>query len=237
LKTTLQTLIITLILSITSIAVFAKGGSSGNSSLGLGISSISPSQDDLNLLIERSNTSSAITTSKFGSAFELEAHYMYRFSGEMFAIMFRPSYFSQSTKGSGAAGDYNYSLSGWSLFPILRLYPLENSFIKFFLEIGLGYGQLYGDITEGGATVKFKGSDFGALGGLGAEFCFTGNHCMALEGAFRYLPLQRNLPSSTSGTPASNSFNASGKEVELDGGDMQTTMSGVLGTLGYTYYF
>lgn len=226
----------TFFLIFSSASVFAKGA--GGHSVGGSLIFISPAQDDMDTLIDRANSrAGGISTDHFSQGYEFALNYQYRFGGTIFAMMFRPSYFTQKTEGSGTGGSFDYSLSGWTMFPMLRLYPLENSFIKFFMQMGLGYGQIYGEITEGSAGVKFKSSQFGAMGGLGAEFCFTKEHCLALEGNLRYLPYERNKPTSTSGTPASGSFDGTGSEVEVDGADMFSTMSGVQATLGYQYYF
>ena len=155
----------------------------------------------------------------------------------MFAFHFRPSYFTQSTTGSGAGGDYDYSLSGFTAFPMFRLIPLENNFIKFYMQLGLGYGKLSGKITEGAADIDFSGSAFGAMGGIGAEFCFTDSHCMTLEGNVRYLPIERNIASSVSGNFSSLTRAIKNKEVEYADSDLKTTMSGVQGVIGYVYNF
>lgn len=222
-------------LTLFSTNVLAMG--SGHS-LGANLVFISPAQDDLDTLIDRANArAGGISTKPFGQAYEFAAQYQYRFSGTIFAMVFRPSYFTQSTKGSGGGSDYNYSLSGWTFFPMLRIYPLENNFIRFFMQLGIGYGQLTGEIEEGSASTEFKGSNFGALGGLGAEFCFTDAHCMVLEGNLRYLPMERNLPKSSSGTFAGDSVDPSGTELEMSGRDVKTTMSGVQAILGYMFNF
>src|SRR5690606_32254583 len=111
-------------------------------------------------------------------------------------IMFRPSFVSQS-----AAGTAPVSLSGYTFFPMLRMFPLENKFMKFMLQVGVGYGNLSGTSNnDTGSSVSFSGGTFGAMAGLGAEFCFTAKHCMSLAGNTRYLPIPRNIVSSASGS-------------------------------------
>jgi hypothetical protein len=235
-----------LILSLTSTVFAARGGGGGGlsagSSIGGGFVLTTPSQNDVNTLIDNANTNAGgISTKNLGAAIELYGHYSYRFSGSMFELQFRPSYFSQSSTGSGTGGNYDYKLTGFTFFPILRLYPLESSFIKFFLQAGLGYGRLSGSITEASANVDFAGGAFGAIGGLGAEFCFTPNHCVVIEGNMRYLPIDRNIVSSSSGTFSSpNSLitqYGSEQELEFSNQDLKTTMSGIQGILAYTYHF
>jgi hypothetical protein len=228
-----------------SFAHAASGG--GGSSIGGGLLFSSSSQEDMDTLISGANArAGGISTKNFGSAYELLGYYQYRFSGTMFAVQFRPSYFTQSTTGSGTAGNYDYKLSGFTTFGILRLYALENSFMKFFLQGGVGYGRLMGEITEVDSSVNFAGGNFGALGGLGAEFCFTPNHCMVIEGNLRYLPIERNI--STSYTNGASGFasgsvsqpnagSSSESEVEINGQDLKTTMGGLQGLLSYTYNF
>lgn len=109
------------------------------------------------------------------------------------------------------------------------------------MQTGLGYGNLSGSITAGSRNLDFKGSAFGAMGGIGVEFCFTDSHCMTVEGNIRYMPIERNLStggscSSASDIPGISQCGGSG-EVERNNNDLQTTMSGVQGLIGYTMNF
>jgi hypothetical protein len=228
-------------------ALISRGGAAsqlnGTSSLGFGFAYTGSSQDDLNSAIDDANTGTAggISTKDFGGTYELFANWIYRFDRSDYALVVRPSYVWASTTGSGASGSYDYKLSGFTIFPMFRIYPLENTFIHFFMQAGLGYGTLNGDITAGPASLKFKGSAFGAVGGIGADFCFTDVHCLTIEGNLRYLPIERNL--STGGTcSASNpipglSQCGDSAEVERNGKDLGTTLSGVQGILAYTMMF
>jgi hypothetical protein len=227
--------ILILLISLFSITSFARGG--GGHSLGLGFGIVTASQDDLE---SHSTTVNQIgggrSAAKPGSGTEIGLMYEYRFSGSMFAMQFRPSYFMQS----GSGGTDKSSLTGFSIFPLMRFYPLENNFIRFFMQVGLGYGSLSGKITQPGGTIDFSGGAFGALGGLGAMFCFTDSHCMFLEGNFRYLPIERNLAkSSYDNTPGTTGFSQAigGQELEYQGNDLKTTMSGIVGSIGYTMNF
>ncbi|UOF01052.1 hypothetical protein [Bdellovibrio reynosensis] len=217
------------------------GGMSGDMSLGIGISTVSSSQDDMNGAIDDANTTANATTKNLGSAWEFYANWGWRFSGTSYAILFRPSYFTQKAEGSGTGGSFDYSLSGYTVFPIFRLYPLENDFIKFYMQTGLGYGSLSGDITAASKTLAFKGSAFGAMGGIGVDFCFTASHCVSIEGNIRYMPIERNLSTggncTASGDIPGISQCGGTSEVETGGSDLRTTMSGVQGLLGYTMNF
>lgn len=221
--------------NITTALAFA-GGDHG---IGFGFVLGGPEQDDLNSLIDSADTSvtGGISTKNLDSAIELFAHYTYRFSGTMFALQFRPSYFSQSTSGSGDPGDFDYSLSGFTIFPIFKMYPLENDFIQFFLQTGLGYGRMYGEIQEGSGKMEFSGGNFGALFGLGANFCFFDGHCLVLEGNYRYLPIERNIVSKSSGTFTNTITGSKDDEAEMNGRDIKTTFSGLHGILSYNMSF
>ncbi|WP_413568645.1 hypothetical protein ACLWBD_14160 [Bdellovibrio sp. HCB117] len=212
-------------------------GLSGDMALGIGISTVSADQDDLNGAIDDAVNASATNAKNLGSALEIYANWSYRFSGTMYAFVFRPSYFMQKTDGSNS---YKYELTGYTVFPIFRLYPLENSFIKFYMQTGLGYGSLNGSITAGANNLDFKGSAFGAMGGIGAEFCFTDTHCLTVEGNMRYMPIERNVSTGgncTGGTIPGISQCGDGSEVERGNSDLRTTMSGVQGLIGYTMNF
>ncbi|MES2802495.1 MAG: hypothetical protein V4654_08395 [Bdellovibrionota bacterium] len=200
-------------------------------SFGGGLIVMTPSQDDLDQHITAVNAANASSLEKFGSAYELYGQYTYRFSSSMFALQFRPSYFMQE------AGDY--SLKGFTVFPLLRIFPLENNFIKFFLQTGLGYGNLQGEISHSsGSSVSFAGGAFGALFGLGANFCFAGSHCVGIEGNFRYLPIERNITKSVTGAPGQfSTVPVASQELEIDNHDVKTTMSGIQGGLSYNYMF
>jgi hypothetical protein len=210
----------------------ARGGT-GESSIGVGLILTAPSQDDVNAVIDSNNTSQSRATNKLGTAYELTANYQTRFSGSIFALQFRPSYFTQSSNGSG----YDVKLNGFTFFPILRIYPLENSFIHFFLQTGIGYGKLNGSMSGPNGSLNWTGDAFGAMGGLGAEFSFTPDHALVIEGNLRYLPIQRNIASSVSGTPSGFSQANNDQELEYGGQDLKTTLSGIQGIIGYQMMF
>ncbi len=214
----------------------------GDMSFGIGLSTVSSDQKDMNRLIDAASNSANASTKDLGSAYDIWANFVYRMTASNYALVFRPSYFTQKTDGTGTGGNFDYELTGFTIMPMFRVYPLENSFIRFYMQGGLGYGSLEGSITAGAFNQDFKGSAFGAIGGIGAEFCFTDTHCLTVEGNLRYLPIERNV--STGGTctaandiPGLSQCGASGTELERNGKDLSTTMSGVQGLVGYTMYF
>ncbi len=219
----------------------AKGGAGGHS-IGLVAGTISTEQEHMNTLISRANTrEGGISTGSLNSAYEVGAFYGYRFDGSIIAMQLRPTFFYQAEDGAGASGKFEYSVVGFTFFPTLRIYPLENEFMKFYMQFGLGYGRANSQVKEGDNDVKFAGGAFGTTTGLGAEFCFSPSHCLSVEGNFRYLVVERNIASSVSGdfTTSANSISQAekDKEVEFDGSDLATRMSGLQFLLGYTFYF
>ncbi len=221
-------------ISTQSFARSSGGGSGGGHSIGVGVGLATASQSDLDTLANSVNTTSGRNSATMGSGLEFTALYQYRFSGSMFALVLAPSYFSQSGKGTTD----QTKLTGYTIFPMMRLYPLENTFIHFYMQAGLGYGSLTGTITQPSASITFSGSAFGAAGGLGAEFCFTDSHCAYVEGNYRYLPIQRNLVT-TSNVSSSGTItqSGSGSELELSSNDLSTSMSGIVGSIGYMMNF
>jgi hypothetical protein len=218
---------------ITLIASMAWSRGGGHS-IGGGISIGSPSQGDLNGVIDDINSQQSASLSKLSGAYEFWGHYSYRFSGSMFALHFRPSYFTSSTDGGGR----EVSLKGFMLYPMLRLFPLENKFIKFFMQAGIGITSLDGKISTPSASASFSGSGFGVSGGLGADFCFTANHCVGVEGNVRYNPIVRNtLDSAVTGTASSIGLSQGTGELERNNKDIATSVSGVSGGLYYTFVF
>ncbi len=211
----------------------ASGAFSGESSIGIELSVGGPSQDDLNGVVDSINALQSRSTNKLGTSYEISVDYQSRLSGTIFAIQYRPSYFTQSATGSG----YDTKLVGMTFFPMLRLYPLENGFIHFFLQGGIGYGKLSGSMTGPFGSVNWSGESFGMQGGLGAEFMITDSQAIMLEGNLRYMPIQRNITSSTTGTPSGFSQTAGGYELESNGTDTKTTLSGVYGVVGYRFIF
>ncbi len=211
----------------------AGTGITGDGSIGIGLIFVSPGQDDLNSVIDANNTSQARSTDKLGTGYELDLDYQTRFTGSIYALQFRPSYFTQSSSGSG----YDVKLNGYTFFPMLRIYALENAFIHFFFQTGIGYGKLNGSMNGPLGSISWSGESFGLMGGIGAEFMMTSDQAIVVEGNLRYMPIPRNIASSVSGTPTNFSRSSSGYELETNFHDVQTSMSGFQGLIGYQLMF
>lgn len=205
-------------------------GADGSHLIGIGAASLSPKQNDVNAWIDSTGAAGRET---LGGAYELIVDYEHRFSGGIFSMLIRPSYFSQSSDGGGISA----RLTGTTIFSFLRLYPFENDLFKFFVQAGLGYGALKMDLENKntGGSGSFDGNAFGAIGGLGVQMCFAGSHCVVLEGNFRSLPIERNT-GSASGTLGGSITQVAG-ELELEQKDLGTTLSGFQGVLGYRLMF
>lgn len=220
---------------------FAQRGGGGGHSMGFGLSLITANQKDLNSVMDATGAAypGTFSTKNLGSAYEFYGQYAYRFKGSMFGLVIRPSYFMQSSTGNCGGGNCDYNLSGITIFPILRVIPLENSFIKFFIQGGVGYGNLKASVSEVSSKASFSGDAYGAMGGLGVDFCFTPSHCLTIEGNVRYLPVVRSTADSVSGTFTSTGFSQiqTGREVEYNGNDLSMTLSGLQGVLAYTLNF
>lgn len=214
----------------------------GSMSVGFGISLITAEQNGLNNLIKAAKLQPGlnVTTSDFGAGYELSGQLTFKFSNGLVGLQIRPAFFTQSATGTGTDGSYNYNLNGYSLFPLVRLIPLSNDIIDFYLQGGLGYATLKGDITNGLRNAAFSSAGFGVQIGLGADFCLVADHCFGIEGNYRYLPLSRNIVSSgTAATPIyGTTQSAPGRELEdTDFNDVATSMSGISGALNYTFNF
>lgn len=198
-------------------------------SLNFGLGLNTANQKDVNQWVDSLGYAG---TKNIGSGYEFFAAYEYRFSSSIFALQFRPSYYTSSASGGGIEA----ASTGLTLFPMLRLYPLENKFMKFFMQIGLGAGMLTTKLSNSttGGSGTYSGSAFGAVAGLGAQFCFTDAHCMLVEGNGRYLPFERNSGSGTNLGGQITQFNG---ELELNNSDLATTLSGIQGSLGYVLNF
>jgi hypothetical protein len=225
---TLVKLLITSAILIISQPLWAEGWS-----IGANLGFINSDQKDINSEISALNSTTG--ASEFGNAWEFNGAIAYRMSGST-AIMLRPSYFMYSEEsGTGA----KYNLTGFTIFPMLRWYMLEDATIHFYSQFGVGYGRLTGEIEETGMNVEFSGGSIGYMAGLGAEFCF-GSHCINIEGSMRFLDIERMTVDSSSGAaPGGSELTqiSKGSEIEISNRDLSTTMSGILGMVGYTLYF
>ncbi|MBC7458153.1 MAG: outer membrane beta-barrel protein [Bdellovibrionaceae bacterium] len=239
----LLTLFATIFLASNVFALKKAGGGralkGGTFSIGLGIGMGSFEQDGLNESIRNAKSISGATTGEMNSAVEYMGFATYRFANNIVALQIRPTFFSQTSKGNGTGGAFDYSLDGYSVFPLIRFIPLSNDIIDFYIQAGLGYGKLDGSITNGARKVSFGGSSFGTQVGIGAEFCFWPEHCFGLEGNYRYLPIERNKVLSASGALPDGIGQASpNHELENNSGDdVGTKLSGVSGVVTYSFNF
>lgn len=244
--------IVSLLLSILSFSISQnawaakKGGkgafAGGSLSAGLGIGLTTADQSGLNTMIGAANANAAAGVSDFSSGLEFMGHLTFRFSNNFVALQLRPTYFQQSTKGNGSDGSHKYELTGYTIFPLIRLIPLSNDIIDFYLQGGIGWGKLSGKVENGSTrNASFGGSNFGMQVGVGADFCLLPSHCFGVEGNYRYLPIDRNIVSSGTGPsslPYGTSQAQADRELEdLNGSDVATSMSGISGILTYTFNF
>ncbi|MCC7403880.1 MAG: outer membrane beta-barrel protein [Bdellovibrionales bacterium] len=240
----IRSLIVMVVLAST-VGAWARGGG-GGWSLGANLGITAADQADLDKLVTRSNQrAGGISTGQLGNAWEGNGYISYRFGG-MTAMQLRIGFLYQNEDGSDSGGNaYEYGLVGFTLFPMFRFYLLEDNMIKFYTQLGLGWGSVSGDIKEGNNSLEFSGNALGYMGGIGAEFCFwSDSHCFTVEGNLRILGIERLTADSVSGdflggspNPASLSQAQKGKEVEIDGRDLGVTLSGIEGFIGYHFYF
>ncbi len=240
----LLVLVLTLGFSTQAIAAKKKGGkgafAGGSLSMGLGISLTTAEQTGINSMINVAKASTNSSASSLSAATEYIGYITFHFSNNFVALQLRPTLFSQSSSGSGTDGAHSYSLNGYTVFPLVRIIPLSNDLIDFYIQGGLGYGKLDGSVKNGANRADFTGSAFGTQVGLGAQFCFIPDHCFNIEGNYRYLPISRNIVSSASGAapPTGASQAIVDRELEdASSNDVATTLSGVSGILSYTYNF
>ncbi|MEO0335584.1 MAG: hypothetical protein AAF202_04290, partial [Pseudomonadota bacterium] len=218
---------------------------SGDFALGIAGGITATGQGDINELQSRANRRETISTSALGNAWEISGYLQYRYANSFLALQFRPSYFLQTEEGNASNGeDYEYGVSGYTLFPVAKFHMLEDDSIKFFTTVGVGIGYVAGEIIEGPAAVEFSGTDVGYMVGSGAEFCFLGGfHCVSIEGNYRFLVIDRVTADDFSGTnfddgsitQPNDGFTRG--EVEFDNEDLQIDLSGVQGLVGYVYHF
>ena len=79
----------------------------------------------------------------------------------------------------------------------------------------------------------------GYLVGVGVELHLGGAHSLVLEGGWRYLPIERKIVTSTSGSPAGDSVSQTdlNGELEYDDRDLGTNMSGTQMLVAYSFAF
>ncbi|MBI2518937.1 MAG: hypothetical protein HYV97_00905 [Bdellovibrio sp.] len=216
-----------------SSAAWAARGSSGSMSVGVMGGFVNSEQTHLNTLRVRANQrAGGIAASDLERAYEFGPFIQWR--AGMLGFQLRPSYFMQE-EGSGA---YEYSTTGYAVEAHFKLYPLESQEVKLFFETGVAYGNQKTSIKEDTFTVDAEGSNLGYLIGLGVEILW-GPHAVVLEGGWRYLPIERNIVTSSNGTPAADSVSqyTTRGELEYDQRDLSTNMSGTKMMVGYAYNF
>ncbi len=244
----LQAFLLIFITSIADITFAAsrkkgsKGAFAGGAvSIGAGFALSTAEQTGINSMVDAAKAAANSSASKLSTGTEYLGYATFRFANGFTAIQIRPSYFTQSSSGSGSDGSHSYDLTGFTIFPLARLIPLSNELIDFYIQGGLGYGKLEGSVQNASRQVKFSGSAFGMQVGLGAEFCFIPQHCFNLEGNYRYLPINRNIASSGTGPgnlPYGTTQANSGSELEdANGQDIPTTLTGIQGLISYTFNF
>jgi len=213
-------------------SVHAAGGG-GSWTMGANIGFINSSQGDMNHVIEKGATGAKA----FGNAWEGSFAFGYRLSSSSVGLLLRPSYFFY---GDATGAGSKYTLSGFTIFPVLKWYMLEDKSIKFYSQFGVGYGHMSGEISVSStANAKFGGGGMGYMAGLGAEFCFAGMHCLNIEGSMRALSVDRFIVDSATGSLAGSDITQStaSQELEINDHDFSASMSGVLGMVGYSFYF
>ena len=214
-----------LVITTLSFPVFAA---SGGWTLGANFGLVNAAQDDMDSVIKAGSSGA----SNLGNGLEVSGSFGYSF-GDV-AMLFRPGYYWVSEDGTGS----EYSLNAISLMPMLRWNLLSNNTIAFYTQLGLGWVMMNGTIEEAGFEVDFSGNTIGYAGGLGAEFCFFGDHCFYLEANLRIAEVDRMTASSVSGTvPSSISQAQKSKELEIADRDFSSSLSGIQGVIGYNLHF
>jgi hypothetical protein len=208
----------------------SRGGSAPSlfdtHSVGAGLNYVNVNQDDLN-----THLGATAATKRFENAWELDVNYQYRFFDSPLAFQFRPSYFLQDAKD----GSYDYKLSGYTLFPVLKIFFSDGPDSKFYTLLGFGYGSLKGEISQPTGSLDFEGSSYGAMAGIGGEICERYHHCFSLELIARYLPIEKSTVRNLNGIPTGLTQYSNGREIEYNGKDIQTEMTGIMIRLGYQY--
>ena len=224
------------VVTLSTSAWAARSSSGGSMAVGVMGGFVNSEQTHINTLRARANQrAGGISASDLDRAYEFGPFIQWR--AGLLAFQLRPSYFMQK-EGSGA---YEYSTSGYTVEGHFKLYPLENQDVKLYFETGVAYGSQKTSIKEDTFTVDAEGSSLGYLVGLGVEILW-GPHAIILEGGWRYLPIERNIVPASNGTPATGAnpsvsqYDVNG-ELEYDGRDLSTNMSGTKMMIGYAYNF
>lgn len=233
-----------IVLSVSAISNLAQAAGSDGFGIGIHGGMLTTDQRDMDLLKNRANArEGGISAGDLGTGIEFGLSAGYRFSGTIFEMLLRPTYMFHSEDGTNSSGaKYEYGITGFTVFPMFRFYPLESNILKLFFQTGIGFGHVNGHVKEDTFDIEFSGNDMGYLVGLGIEICFTDFHCMSVEANLRQLSYERLIADKVSGTPdgapnASISQAVVGQEVEVDGRDLFATMSGFQAFFGYVMHF
>jgi hypothetical protein len=227
---------------IVMIFVVASNSAFAEVSLGGFFGTVSAEQSDLNKLMDNADSrAGGVSVNNLESAYEVSAYFQYRVDKSLWAFQLRPSYFFSSTDGSASGalgGKYAYSVSGFAVAGLVKVYPLESNYLRMYFIGGLNYGHLSTEIEEASFKVDASGSNLGFQFGVGLEVTL-GSHGILFEAGVRKLAIERNLVDSTSGTAESGSVSqhARDSELELNNKDLGTSLSGVKVQLGYAFYF
>ena len=224
-RLTIQIFAILAVIAISN-PVFARGKSGWNFGANFGL--VNAEQSDLDAVIETGGTGA----SDIGNGLEVTGSIGYSF-GDV-SMLLRPGYYFVSEDGTGS----EYGMTAFSLMPMLRWNLLSNNTISFYTQLGLGWHLMSGEIKDTNGSVEFSGSTIGYSGGLGAEFCFFGDHCFYLEANLRIAEVDRMTVDEASGTaPSGISQGGKNQELEISNRDFAASLSGIQGVVGYNLYF
>lgn len=209
---------------------------SDSMSLGAGFIYIDSKQLDMNGAIDDANSIGA-GVPNLGHAWEFYAQWTTLIQYSNLTLIIRPSYFEQSSHN----GSTLYKLSGTTIFPIVRMHVTDLPGMNLFIQGGVGYGQLNGEIDINNKTLNFSGNGLGVVAGVGADTCMNDRHCFNLELNLRNLSIPRNT---SAGGNCVNNGDIPGitrcyvdSEVERNYSDLKTNMSGTQMLLGYFYRY
>ena len=99
----------------------------------------------------------------------------------------------------------------------------------------MGYGRLSGSSSGPNGSVDWSGGAFGAMVGMGAEFCFTDSHCLNLEKKLKIFTHRKKLGVFKIGTPSGFDTVTSDGELEKTLWMLKRLLSGLQGSIGYQF--
>ena len=220
----------------------ASAQTAGQISLGVNFGIVTNTLKDLNSLQATADSISDISTKELGDGLEVSGTFGYRFAGSVWALHLAPSFYWNGQKGTRTSDGktFEYKAHAIVAMPMMRVYPLENDVLQLFFQIGVGWAQINGEINEADDKTSFHGSNLGYQVGMGINLCYD-VHCLNIEGNVRYLEVERSIvdKSTSSGSHADGRITQStpGQELEIDGTDLSTNLSGVQILAGYVFKF